>query len=83
MGDWGRSPQGKNIMAERDRSRITGPALEKWYQFLRWLVPTVEKFPKAQKFTLGDRIQGGARWMCWSGFFYGTVDLPEGVSKPS
>ena len=43
-----------------DRSRATGPALEKWYQFLRWLVPTVEKFPKVQKFTLGDRIQGGA-----------------------
>ena len=47
-------------MTERDRSRSTGPALEKWYQFLCWLVPTVEKFPKAQKFTLGDRIQGGA-----------------------
>ena len=44
-------------MSERDRSRSTGPALEKWYQFLRWLMPTVEKFPKAQKFTLGDRIQ--------------------------
>lgn len=47
-------------MTERDRSRTTGPALEKWYQFLRWLVPTVEKFPRAQKFTLGDRIQSGA-----------------------
>ncbi|MFZ4535244.1 diversity-generating retroelement protein Avd [Propionivibrio sp.] len=47
-------------MTERDHSRSTGPALEKWYQFLRWLVPTVEKFPKAQKFTLGDRIQSGA-----------------------
>ncbi|MBI4742936.1 MAG: diversity-generating retroelement protein Avd [Betaproteobacteria bacterium] len=47
-------------MTERDRSRSTGPALEKWYQFLRWLVPTVEKFPRTQKFTLGDRIQSGA-----------------------
>lgn len=47
-------------MTEPNRSRTTGPALEKWYQFLRWLVPTVEKFPKAQKFTLGDRIQSGA-----------------------
>ena len=43
-----------------DRSRTTGPALEKWYQFLLWLVPTVEKFPRAHKFTLGDRIQNGA-----------------------
>lgn len=47
-------------MAEHDRSRATGPALEKWYQFLRWLVPTVDKFPRAQKFTLGDRIQSSA-----------------------
>lgn len=47
-------------MSERDSSRSTGPALEKWYQFLLWLVPTVEKFPKAQKFILGDRIQSGA-----------------------
>lgn len=43
-----------------DRSRTTGPALEKWYQFLLWLAPTVEKFPRAYKFTLGDRIQNGA-----------------------
>ncbi len=47
-------------MTERDRSRATGPALEKWYQFLLWLVPTVEKFPRAQKFTLGDRIQASS-----------------------
>jgi hypothetical protein len=47
-------------MVERDHSRGTGPSLEKWYQFLRWLLPTLEKFPKSQKFTLGDRIQNGA-----------------------
>ncbi len=34
-----------------------GPALEAMYQFLLWLVPTVEKFPRSQKFLLGDRIQ--------------------------
>jgi len=27
------------------------------YQFLLWLIPTVEKFPRSQKFLLGDRIQ--------------------------
>ena len=43
-----------------DRSRQTGPALEKTYQFLNWLVPTVEKFPRSQKFLLGDRIQTAA-----------------------
>jgi len=47
-------------MTEPNRARATGPALEKWYQFLRWLTPTVENFPKAQKFVLGDRIQNGA-----------------------
>ena len=45
---------------ERDRSRTTGPALEKWYQFLRWLSPALEKFPRSNKFTLGDRIYNGA-----------------------
>jgi hypothetical protein len=44
-------------MSEVDRSRRSGIALEKCYQFLLWLVPTVEKFPKSQKFLLGDRIQ--------------------------
>jgi TPR repeat protein len=41
-------------------SRQTAPVLEKMYQFMLWLVPTVDKFPRAQKFLLGDRIQGSA-----------------------
>ncbi len=41
-------------------ARRTGPALEKAYQFVLWLVPTVETFPRSQKFLLGDRIQGAA-----------------------
>ena len=46
-------------MAHRpeDNSRKTGPVLEQTYQFMLWLVPTVEKFPRSQKFLLGDRIQ--------------------------
>jgi len=44
-------------MSKTDHSRSGGIALEKCYQFLLWLVPTVEKFPKSQKFLLGDRIQ--------------------------
>ena len=44
-------------MSEIDRSRRSGIALEKCYQFLLWLVPNVEKFPRSQKFLLGDRIQ--------------------------
>lgn len=27
------------------------------YQFLLWLVPAVEQFPRSHKFLLGDRIQ--------------------------
>jgi hypothetical protein len=40
-----------------DNSKRTGAAVEAHYQFLLWLGPTLEKFPKGQKFTLGDRIQ--------------------------
>ena len=40
-----------------DAARITGPALEAHFQFVLWLIPTVEKFPRGQKFLLGDRIQ--------------------------
>ena len=43
-----------------DNTRTIGPALEATYQFLLWLVPTVEKFPRSQKFLLGDRIQATA-----------------------
>jgi hypothetical protein len=37
--------------------RQVGPALEAMNVFLRWLIPTVEKFPRSQKFLLGDRMQ--------------------------
>ena len=43
-----------------DNARRTGPAVEAMYRFLLWLVPTVEKFPRSQKFLLGDRIQAAA-----------------------
>lgn len=40
-----------------DHSRRSGTAVELTYQFLLWLIPAVEKFPKSQKFLLGDRMQ--------------------------
>ena len=43
-----------------DGARRTGPALEAIYGFALWLVPTVEKFPRRQKFLLGDRMQATA-----------------------
>ena len=33
------------------------PAVEAMHRFIVWLVPTLEKFPRSQKFLLGDRIQ--------------------------
>ena len=43
-----------------DRARETGAALEGHYRFILWLVPTLEKFPRSQRFLLGDRIQRAA-----------------------
>ena len=45
------------MAAMADNSKRTGAAVEAHYQFLLWLLPTVEKFPKSHKFTLGDRIE--------------------------
>jgi hypothetical protein len=41
-------------------SRQVSPALERAYQFLAWLIPTLDKFPRRQKFLLGDRIESTA-----------------------
>lgn len=43
-----------------DNAKRTGAAIEAHYQFLLWLGPTLENFPKDKKFTLGDRIQNQA-----------------------
>lgn len=40
-----------------NRAQTTGAALEAHYRFLLWLVPAVDRFPRRQKFLLGDRIQ--------------------------
>ena len=39
------------------------PAVESMYRFVLWLVPTVEKFPRRQKFLLGARLGK----LIWSG----------------
>jgi hypothetical protein len=45
-------------MSEKpNNARRTGPALEKAYQFVLWLIPTVEKFPRGQRFLLDDHSQ--------------------------
>jgi hypothetical protein len=40
--------------------RQIGPALEATYRFVLWLIPAIEKFPRSQKFLLGDRMQSSA-----------------------
>jgi hypothetical protein len=44
----------------RQDARRTGPAVEAHYQLLNWLVPTIGRFPREQRFLLGDRIQSTA-----------------------
>ena len=46
--------------ARPDHGRTTGAALEAHHPFVPRLVPTVERFPRRQKFLLGDRIQATA-----------------------
>ncbi len=55
-GVWGRSPQrkfffGKNDMAESDN------ILTKLQDLLIYAIPQLNKFPRDQKFVLGDRIE--------------------------
>jgi len=38
-------------------SKQVSPVLEDHFRFLLWLIPALNRFPKSQKFLLGDRIQ--------------------------
>ncbi len=44
-------------VAVRDAAHRTGHALELHYRFILWLVPALDRFPRTQRFLLGDRIQ--------------------------
>ena len=54
------SPRSSAHKPRRDGARETGHALELHYRFILWLVPALDRFPRAQRFLLGDRIQGTA-----------------------
>jgi len=41
-------------MAEKTAEEL--PVFTKWLEFLNWLLPTTEKFPKRVRFTLAQRI---------------------------
>lgn len=36
------------------------PIFVKWLEFLKWLLPTLEKFPKKSRFTITNRIENMA-----------------------
>lgn len=40
--------------------KLGGPAVEKAYNYLLWLIPVLEKLPRTQRFLIGDRIQSAA-----------------------
>jgi hypothetical protein len=44
-------------MGSNASSRQVGPVLETHFRFLMWLLPALSRFPRDQKFLLGDRIQ--------------------------
>ena len=46
----------RNISMAESSAGKGGPVLEAMYRFLLWLIPAVEKFPRAQKFLLGDSL---------------------------
>lgn len=48
---------GEAAMPPGQRVARGGAALDKAVLFLTWLVPVLEKFPRSQKFLLGDRLQ--------------------------
>lgn len=33
------------------------PIIRAWYEFLIWIVPKIEKFPRNLRFTLGERLE--------------------------
>ncbi len=41
-------------------NRQTAVVVEKTYDFLLWLLPKVEKFPRSFRFTVGDRMEAVA-----------------------
>lgn len=44
------------MKTRKNPDRSTPIAVTKTYDFVRWLLPKVEAFPRAYKFTLGDRL---------------------------
>lgn len=50
----------KGKQGREGSARRVGPALEAAYQLVLWVTPTVDKYPRNLKFTLGDRTIAAA-----------------------
>ena len=44
-----------------------------------WLMPTIEKFPRSQKFLLGDRMQGAALDILEGGSAWGSLRIQKSL----
>jgi hypothetical protein len=56
-GAEGEAPRGRVPASPRANAVV----LESCYQLLRWLIPTLDKMPRRQKFLLGDHLQRQAQ----------------------
>jgi|GEM_PF-6251532 len=62
-----------------EAAKQSGIALEKAYQFMVWLMPTVEKFPRSQKFLLGDQMQSAALDILEGGSASGSLRIQKSL----
>ena len=40
------------------------------HELLKWLIPVFDKFPRARRFTLGERLESGLLSVDRAGYFY-------------
>ena len=49
-----------NLQNNQFRRNEELPIFVKWLEFLKWLLPTLEKFPKKSRFTITNRVENMA-----------------------
>ena len=49
--------------------------VQKTYEFVLWLLPKVESFPRANRFTVGAGSDHRSEFRSWGGSFLPTFDL--------
>lgn len=46
-------------MAKKPANETTPQAVERCHELLVWLIPLLDHFPRARRFTLGERLESG------------------------